>query len=188
MGRDPGGDAYAMESQADFDRLEALNIEPVAPGRVADRFEAGETLWTVDVPSYLGPKLVVDADTSIALYRFVQLFGTPNLTERAGLTAGTDQRPRETRTWQYLFDASYEPEDGQDRELLVSVYDYKTDVSIGVSAWHDGDDAETACPEPREEPPAWMDLPEEDLLVGLVHLLRTSVEFPVKATFNDLGV
>lgn len=188
MGRGPGGDAYAMESQAAFDRLEALNIEPVAPGRVADRFEAGETLVTVDIPSHLGPKLVVDADTSIALYRLVQLFGTPNLTERAGLTAGTDQRTRETRTWQYLFDGSYEPEDGQRREFLVSIYDYKTDTSIGVSAWQEGGDSGEACPEPLEEPPAWMDLPEEDLLVGLVHLLRTSVEFPVKATFNELGV
>lgn len=184
-GRDRPADPYGVQTREQIARLEEFTVEPVAPDRIADHRSAGETLVTVDVPAHLGPRLDLDVDTSIALYRLVQLFGTPNV---PGLEAGTDQPARETRTWQFLFDAVHEPGEGDGWSELLSVYDYKTRVSVGLSAWLDEDEPGFAFPEPVEEPPPWMDLPPEEDLRTLVRLVRTTVEHTVEATYKELWV
>ena len=163
-----------------------VTLEPVAPGRIRERADAGETLATTGIPRYLNRRIASDADTPIALYRLVQLFGTPNV---PGLEAGADQPERERRTWQYLFRVTYDPEDEPERELLLSVYDDRTNLSVGVSEWYDPEDSpERLAPEPTGDPLPSGDMPAEDTLVTLVKLVLSTVEHAVEATYEDLRV
>lgn len=184
-GPDQNTDPYDLQTREEIAQLQEFHVEPVSPARIAERREDGETLVTVDVPSYLGPRLDVDVDTSIVLYRLVQLFGTPNV---PGLEAGADQPDRETRTWQYLLDARYEPEEGEGWQRLLSVYDHKTNVSVGMSAWTDADESTFPFPEPSVEPHPDVDLPPDDDLKGVVRVVRSTVEHVVEATYKDLWV
>lgn len=177
---------YGPEELAKLDQT--LTLEPVAPGDIEDHAAAGETLVTMDIPGHLQRGLAPDADTSIALYRLVQLFGTPNV---PGLEAGADQPGRERTTWQYLFRATHTPDDEEapDRELLVSVYDDRTNISVGLSEWHDlDDDPERVAPEPTDDPLPSGEIPPEEFLVNLVKLVLSMVEHAVEATYKDLRV
>jgi hypothetical protein len=124
-------DSYGYDRD-DTARFERFELEPLAPARIDTRIEAGAVLETTDIPAYLDRGLVVETDTGAALYRLVQLFGTPNV---PGTEAGGAQRDRTVTTWQYLFALHDDPDDGPERDLLVSIYDYKTDVSVGLSGW-----------------------------------------------------
>lgn len=182
------GDAYGFGPDR-LEWFERFEVEPVAPGAVRDRIDAGDQLATMDLPSHLGRGVTVADGTALVLYRLVQLFGTPNV---PGLEAGADQPDRERTTWHYLFRADYAGGDDEpDRELLVSAYDYKTNFSVGLSRWRTPDEPPArAVPEPVEEP---IDLPaapldDEQFLVGVVQLLLHVVEQPVEATFKGLAV
>lgn len=168
--------------------FEAFDLGPVEPSAIERRLDAGDVLETVDVPSNLNRSLVVQAGTGDALYRLVQLFGTPNV---PGLEAGADQPDREKTTWQYLFEATYDPndEDPNAGRYLLSVYDYKTKVSVGLSTWVEPDEPiDRAVFEPGDELPDQLDLPDEEFLVGLVQLVLHVVDDPVPATYKDLWV
>lgn len=174
--------AAAAEEMAE--RLERFELTPVAPAEVDRRLDAGERLVTVDVPSQLGRKLVLDTETGVALYRLVQLFGTPNV---PGLEAGADQPEREQVTWRYLFELTYDDPDGGQRHHLVSLYDYRTDVSVGLSAFVPGDGR--AVPEPAETPLDSVPVPDdEQFRKDLLQLALNVVEEPVPATFKELWV
>lgn len=185
MPGDAGPYAYDADDLEWFDRF---TLRPADPEEVRRRFEAGEALATMDLPSYLARPLTVDADTGLALYRLVQLFGTPNV---AGLEAGADQPDRELTTWQYLFEVTFESEedDADAREFLLSVYDYKTDVSTGLSTFLADPEAGGGQPrQPARDPPPGLDVPDDEFLVGVVQLVLNTVEEPVPATFKDLWV
>ena len=124
-------DSYGYD-RGDTARFERFTLEPIAPDRIETRLQAGAVLETTDIPTYLDRGLVVESDTGAALYRLVQLFGTPNV---PGVEAGADQRERTVTTWQYLFRLHDAPADGPERDVLCSIYDYKTDVSVGLSGW-----------------------------------------------------
>lgn len=173
---------YAPQEIADFDQR--VTLEPVAPSAIEARIDAGERLVTADVPEYLDRGLAPDADASVALYRLVQLFGTPNV---PGLEAGGDQGDREKTTWHYLFRVVHRPEDGPEAEYLVSVYDYRTELSVGLSEWTDGGSG-PAVPEPSGDPLPSGEHPPEELQVALVKLLLSTVEHAVAATYKDLHV
>lgn len=202
-GRGPDGYAYDLD---DVQWLESFTVAPVPPVQVADRLDAGERLATLDVPTHLEEPLTVQVDTGTVLYRLVQLFGTPNV---PGLRAGEPQPDRELRTWQYLFEVTHEPTDEPAREWLVSVYDYRTDLSVGVSSWEPADEAEAEdadpgtieerdadgaapvadrVPEPGGAVPASLSVPEERFLVAFVQLVLRTVEEPVRATYKELWV
>lgn len=192
--QDQANDPYELNTREEIASLEEYNIQPVSPAEIVDRRDAGEVLVSFDAPAYIGRKLFTKTETGMILYRLVQLFGTPNV---PGLEAGTDQPDRETRTWQYLFEASYEPEDGEGWSRLVSVYDHKTNVSVGLSEWRDPDeglpeavDGEYPFPEAieAEEIPSWLDTPDEEELKLLVAMVRLTVEHAVEATYKDLWV
>lgn len=170
---------------------ERITMAPVPPAEIAERGEAA-TLLTTDIPTYLDSGLAPSADCSIALYRLVQLFGTPNV---PGLEAGADQHSRERTTWQYLFRVVDEPEseDEPTREFLLSVYDDRTNVSAGLSAWQSHDEGapvpggDRVSVEPSGEPlPSG--LPEDDYCRDVVRLVLSTVEHAVEATYKGLRV
>lgn len=166
--------------------FEQFDVRPLALEVIQERLASGEVLETVDLPSYLGKRLIVGADTGLVLYRLTQLFGTPNV---PGLEAGGDQPERETTTWQYLFRVTYDPGgDEPVEEYLLSIHDRRTDVSVGLAGWRDGDGDERAVPEPAEENEAVSVPDDEEFLVGLVQLALNVVEEPVPATYKDLWV
>lgn len=165
-----------------FDRFE---MRPVDPDELRVRLEGDDVVETLDLPTYLDEPLLTDVETGSALYRLVQLFGTPNV---PGLEAGADQPPREQTTWQYLFELEYDSPDGDRRTFHLSVYDYKTDVSAGLSTFADRPEADRHAVEPSVDPPAGLVVPEGDFLVGLVTLVSNVVDEPVPATYRDLWV
>jgi len=180
----PEDPAAAAEEMAE--RLERFELTPVAPAEVERRLDAGDRLVTVDVPSRLGRKLVLDSETGVALYRLVQLFGTPNV---PGLEAGADQPDREQVTWRYLFELTYDDPDGGQRRHLLSLYDYRTDVSVGLSSFVPGDGSGRAVPEPVETPLDGVTVPDDErFLQDLLQLSLNVVEEPVPATFKELWV
>lgn len=173
---------------------ERFTLRPVPPEQVSEAAATGRTLHTMDVPQYTGRSLAPTVDTGTALYRLVQLFGTPNV---PGLEAGAAQPTRERTTWQYLFSVVYSPPEGEEEppvaapaeetELLLSAYDYKTNLSVGLSEWQPTNGERTAA-EPSGEPLPGGDLPDEAFLVVLVQLVLSSVEHPVEATYQELWV
>lgn len=175
---------YSEEEAEEFERF---TLEPVAPETVREELDEG-ALAVVDVPEYLGRKLVVECETAVGLYRLIQLFGTPNV---PGMEAGREELDRDTTTWQYLFRVSYDHEIDEDApsEFLLSVYDYKTDVSVGISEWVASDEAGTvhgpigdAAVHPE------VSMPNDDFLETVVQLVLNMVEEPVPASYQDLWV
>lgn len=170
-----------------MERLERYDLRPVSPAAIESHARAGEVLVTLDIPGHLMRSLVVESGTGIALYRLVQLFGTPNV---HGLEAGAEQPDRERTTWQYLFEVVEEGPDGEAGEpVLVSIYDHKTDVSVGISEWQEpADPPERVALEPTGDVTRLEQELDDDHLVDYVELVLNIVEEPVPATYKDLWV
>ncbi|WP_227352948.1 hypothetical protein [Haladaptatus salinisoli] len=185
---------------ADADWFDRFTVEPVSPEEIERRLPES-ALTTLDIPSHLDRKLATEVETGTALYRLVQLFGTPNV---PGVEAGADQRDREKTTWQYLFAVAYDPseddraerrEEDVPTEFLLSMYDHKTDLSVGLSAWVDVDRDGRSAPrvggvhEPVSSATEWPNaVPDADFLVGVVQLALNVTEEPVLATYKQLWV
>lgn len=171
---------------ADLDWFQHFTLSPADPASIRARLDGAEVLVTTDLPAYLGRELVVDEETGVALYRLVQLFGTPNV---PGLEAGAAQPARNRTTWQYLFDVAYEPPDDEPYAFTLSVYDYGTDVSCGLSAFVEPDgEPERRVYEPVGDPLEGIEFPGDDFLVGVVQLVLNTVEEPVPATYRELWI
>lgn len=173
--------------------LEEFELRPVEPEAIRSAVADGQQLVTMDIPGYLGRSLAPTVDTGTALYRLNQLFGTPNV---PGLEAGADQPDRVKTTWHYLFRATHDPTAREEprfeipdggSEHLLSVYDLKTNLSIGLSAWVPAEGERIAL-EPESTPLPGADLPEEDFMVALVQLVLSAVEHAVSATYKELWV
>lgn len=167
--------------------FERFSLEPVPPTAIEDRIATGARLETLDIPTYLDRQMVAETETGTALYRLIQLFGTPNVPR---LAAGSDQRARSITTWQYLFQVTFNREDEDaPEEFLLSVYDYRTDVSTGLSAWQ-STAKEESIPEPSADCEACSAIspPADEFLVGLVQLVLNMTEEPVPATFKELWI
>lgn len=173
--------------------LKQFELRPVDSHTIQSEISAEQCLRTMDIPAYLEKSLAPTVDTGVALYRLVQLFGTPNV---PGMEAGVDQPARERTTWQYLFVVTHDPTESDEGpfqarssggQYLLSVYDYKTDLSVGLSVWEASDNKRVAL-EPAATPLPGTDIPEENFLVALVQLILSSLEHPVSATYRDLWV
>jgi hypothetical protein len=181
-------DTYGYD-EADLEWFDRFTLTPVAPSAVRDHTD--ESLETLDIPSHLGRQLVVEIDPGAALYRLVQLFGTPNA---PGFEAGGVSRERTVTTWQYLFEVNYEPreDEGEDTPttFLLSVYDYKTDVSTGVSGWNPDIDEGVMVLDPvgNTNDVSLTSIPDDEFLEGVVQLVLNMVEEPVPATHEQLWV
>lgn len=183
----PNPYAYGPERREWFSRF---TLSPVAPADVEARLADGRALETTDLPSYLGTKAHTDAETGVCLYRLVQLWGTPNVPE---LTAGGVARERAQTTWQYLFEASYDRGDDDAEAVpdrfLLSVYDFRTDLSTGLSGFRSTDDGLGTVHEPSVAPVGPVEpLPPDAFLEGVVSLVLNMVDEPVPATYKELWI
>lgn len=179
---------YATDGER-FDWFQRFTLQPTAPSEIAGRLRGGEAIETTDIPSYLGPKAQTECETGVALYRLVQLWGTPNV---PGLTAGAMELERDRRTWQYLFDVDYEPRpedvEAVPKSFRLSVYDYKTDVSAGLSGFGPTGNDIGAVHEPSEDVVESVSVPPDDFLEGVMALALNMVDQPVPATYKELWV
>ena len=141
-----------------IEELREFTLVPVARREIERRQREGERLEEVNLresrddvyvemepdPTSRGPA----DDIGTALYRLVQLFGTPQV---PGFEAGSDVSDRGDTTFKYLLrltTAADAPVDVGDRSLpdewLVTVYDWHTQLGVGVAGWS-GDDVDPAA-------------------------------------------
>ncbi|MFB6360547.1 MAG: hypothetical protein ABEH59_04425 [Halobacteriales archaeon] len=179
---------YAFDGER-LDWFQRFSLTPTPPGEINEALADGAALETMDIPSYLGPPAQTDCDTGVALYRLVQLWGTPNA---PGMTAGAVQLERDRTTWQYLFDVEYERRASDDDEVpgsfRLSVYDYETDVSAGLWGFSPTDDGNGTVREPAESTVPAVSPPPDDFLEGVVSLTLNMVDEAVPATYKELWV
>ncbi|QZX99657.1 hypothetical protein [Halobaculum rubrum] len=162
------------------EELQEFTLVPVAREEIADRRGDGEELREVnlresrdDVYVELDPDPTergAHDDIGTALYRLVQLFGTPNV---PGYDAGDDVSEREDTTFKYLFRLVNGAEE-RDRTLpdewLVTVFDWHTELGVGIAEWGEDPDPDAV-----------------DGAVGLVSLaLATNVvSEPIQCIYKD---
>ena len=162
------------------EELREFTLIPVAREEIRSRREAGATLRELnlreerdDVYVELEPDPTERGrhdDVGTALYRLVQLFGTPNV---PGYDAGDDLSGREDTTFEYLLRVVNES-DADERTLpdewLITVYDYHVELGVGLAGWDD-----------EVDPAAYDDA------VGLVSLaLATNiVTEPLECVYED---
>jgi hypothetical protein len=172
-----------------LDWFQRFNLAPTAPSVINERLRNGESIVTMDIPSYLGPTADTDCETGVALYRLVQLWGTPNV---PGMTAGAMEFDRERTSWQYLFDVAYDrrDEDGEDipETFRLAVYDYKTDVSAGFADFVETDEAIGTVEDPDGEPVPAAAMPPDHFLEGVMALALNMVDEAVPATYKELWI
>ena len=179
---------YATDGQR-LDWYQRFTLRPTAPGEINERLADGGAIETTDIPTYLGRKAHTDCETGVALYRLVQLWGTPNV---PGMTAGAMQLERDRTTWQYLFDVEYDRAEDDDPDVptsfRLSVYDYKTDVSAGLSGFGTAEDSVGTVCEPTEAVVGSVTVPPEAFLEGVMGLVLNMVDEAVPATFQERWV
>lgn len=129
----------------DVEQLSDVIVEPVAPKTIERHRTDGQVLVEddvreredLDVHAHLSeePGEAVNEDVGTALYRLVQLFGTPQLPE---YRAGTDLSERDDTTFKYLLRARLE-ESGDElpNEWLITVQDWHVELGVSVAAWRD---------------------------------------------------
>jgi len=136
----------------DLEQLQNLVLEPVSQDEIRRRRENGETLaedlindredLDVRAPMSEEPGEPVDGDVGTALYRLVQLFGTPTFPE---YMAGEDISDRRETTYKYLFRVELGDDvAGLPDEWLITVGDWKVEVGVGVCEWRDEESEFTA--------------------------------------------
>lgn len=165
----------------DFEELQEFSMEPVPPAEIARHRERGDVLVeyslrehpelqaTIDLDQTpLGPTSGQDVGT--ALYRLIQLFGTPNVET---YPAGTDLREREDATFKYLFEVVHGDPEAPEDEWLVTVHDWHVQLGASLAAWRE--DPEADPPEP----------PVEDAIV-LLALVRNVAGEPVPCEYEEV--
>ena len=133
--------------------LQEFTLVPVAREEIGARRAEGATLEEVnlresrdDVYVELDPDPTERGrhdDIGTALYRLVQLFGTPNV---PGFDAGADLSGRDDTTFKYLFrlvNGAADDDRTLPDEWLVTVYDWHTELGVGVAGWDDETDPTT---------------------------------------------
>lgn len=168
-----------------MEELQNLTLVPVDPDEIQSRFDDGEELQELNVLEERDDLLVnlttdpmdegVNTDIGDGLYRFVQLFGTPQV---PGFEAGTDVEFREDTTFKYLLRVVVEDTEKNadgDRELpeewLVTAFDHRVGLGIGMATWESDE----------------MDPDDYDDSVAVVStaLLTNVATEPVECVFKD---
>lgn len=164
----------------DLERLQNLVLEPIAQSEIRRRREEGEVLvedlvneredLDVRAPMSDGPGEPVDGDVGTALYRLVQLFGTPTFPEYG---AGEDISDRGETTYKYLFRVTVEDdvEDLPD-EWLVTIQDWRIEVGVGICEWREDDDEEFTA--------------DSTVALASMALVQNITTEPVQCEFEDI--
>ncbi len=163
----------------DLERIQELTVEPIPIEEVRKRRENGETLvrdnlldrddLDVRLPLSDDPAEDETENVGVALYRLVQLFGTPNLPE---YLAGADISWRDDDVFGYLFRvmADQEGEELPD-EWLIVVHDYHVRIGASVVEWRDGEGDLTA---------------ETKTALTSLHLAHNLANEPVRCEFEEV--
>ncbi|MFC7080632.1 hypothetical protein [Halorussus caseinilyticus] len=129
----------------DLEQLQNLVLEPIPQSEIRRRRSDGEVLvedvvndredLDVRAPMTPEPGEPSEGDVGTALYRLVQLFGTPTFPE---YMAGEDISDRHETTYKYLFRVQLEDdvEDLPD-EWLMTIRDWQLEVGVGICEWRD---------------------------------------------------
>ncbi|WP_224447250.1 hypothetical protein [Haloprofundus salilacus] len=131
----------------DLETLGDLTLEPVPDDEIRRRLDEEDELLEDqlrerdDVDAYVELNRRAEGgeygDIGTALYRLVQLFGTPQV---PGYEAGGDLRDRTDETFKYLFRVGADSEELPE-SWLVTVHDWHVDLGVGLAAWKsDGTD------------------------------------------------
>lgn len=129
----------------DFEELQDIVVEPIPPAEIEARRADGEVLvednvreredLNVTAPLSEQPGEEVDDDAGVVLYRFTQLFGTPQVPE---YHAGEDISWRTDETFKYLLRATHQGDPSEiPEEWLLTVHDSHVRLGASVAEWCD---------------------------------------------------
>lgn len=159
------------------DELHEYLLEAVPPEEIRRRRESGDELLetnlleldAVDAYVELEPDPMAPGDTDIgtALYRLVQLFGTPNVRRHV---AGEDISNRTDTTFTYLLAVSRQDEPA---EWLVTVHDWHVRLGVSVAGWASELDGEAPAVDP-------------ETAVSLLALVTNVVTEPVHCEYEEI--
>lgn len=142
----------------DIEELHNFIVEPVPPAEIQDHLDDGRVLvednlverddLDIRIPLHRASDgREMQADIGTFLYRYVQLFGTPNV---PGYTAGEDISWRTNETFKYLLkvtpESAADDEDLPD-EWLMTLCDWKVGLGVGFAEWADDEDADVEAGE-----------------------------------------
>lgn len=132
----------------DLETLGQVVLEPVPRAEIKRRREDGEHLVEdnlrerEDIDYHMTLNRQVRGkdqpqDIGTYLYRYVQLFGTPQMPE---YQAGEDVSHRTDTTFKYLLAASAPEEPELPDEWLMTIFDWRVDLGVGVAEWREDPD------------------------------------------------
>lgn len=173
------------------DEMEEYVVEPIPAREIRRQRDAGRTLLEENLLEHEAVDAYVEltqpkdrgvTDVGTVLYRLVQIFGTPQFPE---YQAGNDISWRENDTFKYLFEVRKggplqatpgertDPDDDSvpDDRRLITVFDHKVRLGIGLAEWHDDPDA-TVDVDPAE-------------VVPLMAVVKNGVSEPVQCEYGD---
>lgn len=163
----------------DLETLSQLVIEPVPTDEVQRRRDDGEHLCEENLRERedLDYELTLNRqvrghdhsqDIGTFLYRYVQLFGTPQLPE---WHAGEDVSEREDTTFKYLFRVTAPEEPSLPDEWLMTIFDWRVDLGVAVAEWNGTPDASVSA--------------DEDVAYASIRLAHNIGGEPVQCEFED---
>lgn len=135
-----------------LDALGELVVEPVSRAEIQSHRESGDRLLECNLNEHESfdayAELETDPfgegandDVGTALYRLVQLFGTPQLAEYA---AGEDVSDRTDTTFKYLFRVRAPGGTDLPDEWLVTAFDWHVRLGVALADWGASDADEPA--------------------------------------------
>jgi hypothetical protein len=140
-------DIFEHPDAPDVEALGEFIVEPVAPEDVR-RFRAKEFTLVednlieredLDVRMPLqragqDERPEIPDDIGTYLYRYTQLFGTP---QHPDYLAGQDIRDRTNETFKYVLRVTAPEHDELPEEWLMTIFDWKVGLGAGVADWYE---------------------------------------------------
>lgn len=171
-------------------------VEPVPPREIRRQRDSGRTLVEENLLEHEAVDAYVEltqpqdrqmVDIGTVLYRLVQIFGTPQFPE---YQAGNDISWRDDDTFKYLFrvrergkaviptegsstidEVRDEAADDADAAWLITVFDHKIRLGVGLAEWHD-------------DPDAAVDV-DPGVAVTMLAIVKNGVTDPVQCEYKD---
>lgn len=134
----------------DLERIRDVTVDPVPLAEIRERREAGEVLLEdnlrdrddLDVQLDMSdqPGEEVTGDVGTALYRYTQLFGSPQWPD---LFAGEDISDRDDEVFKFLLRATVDQDDESYElpdEWLFTLHDWHVRLGASVATWSEDPD------------------------------------------------
>ena len=165
----------------DPELLQNVVVEPIPVAEIERKREEEKVLVEdnvreredLDVIAYLStdPSGEDAVSVGVGLYRLIQLFGTPQISD---YHAGEDISDRTDETFKYLFRASREDgaeDDELPEEWLFTVHDSHVRYAASVAEWRDDDEEFTA---------------DDQVALTSYALAQSLAAQPVEAVYEDI--